>query len=120
MVKIFFEIDFTCGVMTYVSAGIGFFLLAEQKSVKLVKAPGFMLGIWPQADYETECVSVKLGDAVFFVTDGISDLLLAGKLDAFPKEGFMRQVSFLHELACDKARQDDASGICIQIGKVVS
>lgn len=116
---IFFEVDFGRGEMSYVPAGTGHFLLSDRLGARLVKAPGFMLGLWPQAEYETVTMAVHPGDAVFLLSDGISDLLRAGKLAGVPcGNGFMSQVEYLRELTCDALRQDDASGICIRICKL--
>ncbi len=115
-VGIFFELDVALQSMMYVPAGIGRFIHSGTHGCRLMKSPGFMLGLWPQAVYETQILSFQSGDAVFFVTDGISDLLHGDKLQFFPEKSFPEQVQYLRTLACDAIREDDASGVCIHLG----
>lgn len=103
-----FEIDFARGRLCYAAAGMTDFLLNRER----ITTPGLFLGIDRKETYETSYLPFAAGDAVCFMTDGITDVLTAeenwGKVAA-------RDI-------CDRFRdkrqadrlQDDATAICIR------
>lgn len=114
---IFFELDVRGRQLSYVPAGIGCFLYKNADAARMIKAPGFLLGLFPQAEYDLLTLSVEVGDSICFVSDGISDLLQDKQPGRYLQGDFPVCFAFLEQLATGQARADDASAVCIYVGK---
>ena len=112
---IFFEIDLTQNIVRYVPAGISCFLRSSKEYAGLIKAPGFLLGLFPDVEYDLLTFPIHAGDSVYFLTDGVSDLLDSTSC-SFLQEDFLACVEALSKVATDKTRLDDTTVLCIHIG----
>lgn len=104
-----FELDFTVAELRYAAAGITHFLLNGEK----IDVSGMYLGICEQEEYDLLRCPIRAGDAVCFMTDGISDV--------FDRENSwdVMQASQLYRLFSEgdwaEKTQDDATAICIEV-----
>ena len=104
-----FELDFTTAELRYAAAGINHFLLNGEK----IDVAGMYLGIREQEEYDLFRRPISEGDALCFMTDGISDV--------FDRENSwdMLQASQLRRLFSEgdwaEKTQDDATAICIEV-----
>ena len=104
-----FELDFVEAQLRYASAGINHFLINGER----VDVAGLYLGIREEESYELHCRPLRPGDAVCFMTDGISDI--------FDREGSWGTVGagelcrLFHEGDWTKKTQDDSTAICIEV-----
>ena len=114
---IFFEIDLARLEMNYVPAGIGYIGVVNEGFSGLVKAPGFLLGLLEKAKYESKTLAIKNGDSIFFMSDGITDLLNDVKKGAPFPDGHKSCIEYFRELVSSKERKDDATAVCIHIGE---
>ena len=114
---IFFEMNFETSMMTYVPAGSGYLLAASHFLQGILPAPGFLLGIFPEAEYEEFSVELHSGDSFYFTSDGISDLLRDNRWKEQWSTDFATNVNLLRQLAASEQRQDDASALCVQVGE---
>jgi PAS domain S-box-containing protein len=104
-----FELDFTTTELRYAAAGINHFLLNGEK----IDVAGMYLGIREQEEYDLLKRPIRAGDAVCFMTDGVSDI--------FDRENSWdtMQASQLYRLFSEgdwaEKTQDDATAICIEV-----
>jgi len=104
-----FEADFTAGELRYASAGITDFLFNATR----ITAPGLFLGINDNEQYETKKLAFAAGDAVCFMTDGISDVLTSEQAwDKIKAREICRE--FNDDTYTDKIK-DDVTAICISV-----
>ncbi|GEM_PF-1442584 len=108
-----FELDFNNMTLTYVAAGINFFLASSRELQGVVTVPGSFLGITADAVFESYTVPIRYGDTYYFVTDGIFDLMddqviaNVGNFDATMKA--------LRAKATSSKRWDDATALGLMI-----
>lgn len=107
-----FEFDFKAGTLTYVAAGINYFLAYTSGLSGTVKTPGTFIGLMPDGDFEQHTVSFSAGDTFHFLSDGLFDLI--GKERCMTAD-YEETVARLREIALSKSRTDDATAIMIQI-----
>lgn len=108
-----FELDFSSMTLTYVAAGINFFLASSRVLQGVVTVPGSFLGITANAEFESHTVPMRQGDAYYFVTDGIFDLMdneVIANVSSF--SGTMKALS---DKATSSKRWDDATALGIEI-----
>lgn len=108
-----FEMDFHNMTMSYVSAGINFFVAATSRLQGVVTSPGLFLGIVEDVEFETHTVPLICGDAYYFVTDGIFDILdetVIANVRNYPAT-----VQALRDKAASNKRWDDATALCLYI-----
>jgi len=60
---------------SYANAGLPFPLLLRQGRATRVELPGYPLGLFENATYEQQEISLDPGDCVLFFTDGLTDSL---------------------------------------------
>jgi sigma-B regulation protein RsbU (phosphoserine phosphatase) len=97
-VTLFFGILDAGGVLTYTNAGHNPpILLQPDGSIRELTEGGLVLGIFPDADYESATVQLKPGDHVILFTDGV--------LEARDTKGDEFGESRLHALLQQNARR---------------
>ena len=104
-----FELDFMVGELRYATAGITDFLF----NAKRISSPGLFLGVNEQEHYGAQSLPIASGDAISFMTDGITDVLSLGRYweniqakdlcKLFNEDEFSQKIS------------DDATAVCIKI-----
>lgn len=111
---IFFEIDYKRRKMTYVSAGINYFLLLTEERKQLVEVPGMFLGMFKDAHYEQRSLDFHKGDIFYFMSDGV--------IDGIPKNMNWERLDF--QITYEKLEQivnnyahDDATFLGVEILK---
>ena len=103
-----FEVDFTAGELRYASAGITDFLFNATR----IYSPGLFLGIDDNEQYETKKIVFSPGDAVCFMTDGITDVLTSEQARDIIQAQEICRLFKTDETYTVKIK-DDATAICI-------
>ena len=106
---IIFELDFCAAQLCFASAGINHFLHNGER----IDVAGLYLGIRENEVYELHRRPLLQGDAVCFMTDGISDIFDREKTWASIEASQVCWLFSEGDLA--KKAQDDATAICIEI-----
>lgn len=106
-----FELDFRAMTISYVAAGINVFIAATAERHGIVKVPGSLLGITEHPDFDVCTVPIQLGDAYYFMTDGLFDLLDETMLSY--GHDYEATVRMLREKAVTSERWDDATALCL-------
>lgn len=104
-----FELDFTSAELRYASAGINHFLHNGER----IDVEGLYLGIRENEAYDQHRRSLLKGDAVCFMTDGISDIF-----DRENSWGTIQANELIQHFdggSLSEQFQDDATAICIEI-----
>ena len=108
-----FEIDLEKKELRYTGAGITEFLADAGKAKGLTLVPGLFLGITEMGDFSCGCLELQQGDAFYFITDGLSDLMKQA-IESKPA-GFDGSVDWLQQMAQGDTKNDDATAVCIRI-----
>lgn len=111
-----FELDFEKQLLTLVPTGITGFFAATNARQGLIKTGGSLLGIVPELDITELQMPVQAGDTIYFVTDGILDLVEVNGLPAdLDLRDFAAAVDWFNLLIKTSKRWDDASGLFIKL-----
>jgi hypothetical protein len=108
-----FELDLETRQLRWSCAGLPEVWLATKNLNGVVAKPGMFLGIRDDETFETHTVPIDVGDSLYFMTDGLTDLLERQtelSLDRYPE-----MVCLLHQMAQLTNRRDDATAVCIHI-----
>lgn len=111
-----FEFDFVKRTLTYVAAGITYFLSSYGK----IMTPGLFVGVSETAQFEAYSMPIQAGDRFYFLTDGISDHITEDMVAKIEDANFADGVSFLRQMAQSSLVFDDATCIAIQVGIIDS
>ncbi len=71
------------------------------------------LGIRENETFETYTMTVDVGDSLYFMTDGLSDVL--ERHTKLPLDRYSEMVDLLRTLSEAEGRRDDASAVCIHV-----
>ena len=104
-----FELDFSDGELRYAAAGINHFLLNGEK----FDVAGMYLGIREEEKFELNRRPIRAGDAVCFMTDGISDIF--DRENAWGEMQASQVCRLFGEGNETEKAQDDATAICIEV-----
>jgi|GEM_PF-2605801 len=110
---IMFEFDFYEKTVTLVTGGINHLLASTQQFNGLVTIPGGLFGLFEAADLNIVKIPIQSGDAFYFTTDGLMDLIKDNMLDQV--NDFDKSVDFLQRQAQRTSKGDDCSALCIKI-----
>lgn len=110
---IMFEFDFYAKTVTLVTGGINHFLASTQQFNGLVTMPGGLIGLFEVADLNIVKVPIQPGDAFYFVTDGLMDLIKDNMPDQV--HDFEKSIDFLEEQIQKTSKLDDCSMLCVKI-----
>ena len=108
-----FELDLENRELRYVSAGISECWMDTKEIKGRILVSGLFLGVNEKAYFDQGCIKIAEGDSVYFLTDGLADRVkekTTGYLAPFEE-----QVLLLQQLACGKAKKDDATAMCLHI-----
>jgi len=108
-----FEIDMSRMTLCYAAGGITSFLASTGRVRGVVKAPGSLIGIDPDPEFDECQIPLQTGDSFYFVTDGLMDLLTTKLPQSL--HDFGRTMEELQTVASYETRRDDASALCIHI-----
>jgi PAS domain S-box-containing protein len=108
-----FELDFRKKTLTYTGAGVYAFLGSIEQRQGEFKAPGSFIGVSPFGYFEEFVLPVQSGDSLYFLTDGLSEML--DSEDKHHLRDYAGMVTHLERLATNETKKDDASGLCIRI-----
>lgn len=112
----YYELDFEEMKMTYAVGGINLFLASSPSLSGVIKTPGSLLGIDKSLTFEQYTIPIQKGDCFYFLSDGLFELLEENIPTVL--EDFKATVEILRKTAMDKRRWDDASAVCLYIGKL--
>lgn len=108
----YFNFDFKKKILTYCSGGINYLLSSTDKNTGLIIAPGSLVGVNKHSDYTENVISLKSGDAFYFVTDGFTDLIdKSAKIHEI--EDFEKTFSRIEKIS--EKKRDDVSAVCVNI-----
>ena len=108
-----FELDLSEMTLQYVSGGINYFLASARNLQGLIKVPGSLVGVNDDAEFIEHTVKVQPGDAFYFVTDGLMDIMMRN-VPAYLHD-FDRMLDTVRLVAPSGTGHDDASALCIKI-----
>ena len=108
-----FEIDLTLRKLRWICAGIPDIRVATADVRGIVTRSGMYLGIKPDEIFEVHELALHEGDALYFMTDGLTEQI--GLQTDLPFERFAAMVKFIEALAESPQRRDDATAFCIRI-----
>ncbi len=108
-----FELDLQVRELRWVCAGIPEIWVATQTLQGIIAKPGMYLGVDDAESFELHVLPIDSGDACYFLTDGLAELL-NGKPD-IPITDYPAMLSLLRQLAEDKNCRDDATAVCLRI-----
>lgn len=108
----YYQFDFKKNTLTYCSGGINYFFSSIDKEKGVVTAPGSLVGILKNTEYNDIKVSFSSGDAFYFITDGFTDILNKSvNINDF--NDFEKTYSNIQKKS--EERRDDVSAVCIKI-----
>ncbi len=108
-----FEIDLDVRQLRWVCAGITKFMAFTQTQQGAVECPGMCLGINVEETFETHAISLDIGDSLYFMTDGMAELL--DSRGDLPLERYQEMVSLLDTLSIAEKMRDDATAVSIHV-----
>lgn len=111
-----FELDLETRDLRWVCAGLPEFWLASRLVTSVIQSPGLFLGIRDGETFDVHSLPLSEGDCVYFLTDGLSDLLQ--KRSDLPLDHFPQMLELLEQLSESAERRDDATAICIRVRSV--
>ena len=79
----------------------------------VIQSPGLFLGIRDNETFDVHSLPLAEGDCIYFLTDGLSDLLQ--ERTDLPLSRFPKMLELLETLAESEERRDDATAICIRV-----
>ena len=108
-----FQFDFSANLLTYVSAGINYFLVLSPSLSGVVKVPGIFVGMLPNMSYEQHTIPFYPGDSFFFLSDGMFELLTEEIIEKM--NDYETAMKLMEELIRVQVRRDDATVVGIRI-----
>ena len=108
-----FELDLQLRQLRWVCAGIPAIWLATQTIQGIVEKPGLYLGVNTEESFELHTLSIESGDACYFLTDGLADLV-NGRQD-IPVNDYPAMLEWLDRLSVDSTCRDDATAVCLRV-----
>ena len=109
-----FELDLQTRTLRWATAGITDIWVSTRQFGGIVKRSGMFLGMRMNENFETHSLPLGVGDSLYFLTDGLADLIEKEKTPV-PIGQFAPMVQLLRSLAESPNRRDDATAICIRI-----
>lgn len=110
---IIFEIDLALHQLRYACAGIPEFWLSSKQHSGPLQAKGLFLGIDATETFESHSVALAPGDCLYFMTDGLTDLLR--QRSEPPLADYDKMLAYLKALPESEECRDDATAICVRI-----
>jgi sigma-B regulation protein RsbU (phosphoserine phosphatase) len=119
------------GQLTYCNAGHNPPILFARNGVKRLETGGLILGLFEQATYDQETVTLDPGDVLVVYSDGVTEALNADgqefgderlldciqkDLDASPAELLDRLLSAVRGFAAGAAQHDDITALVLRYG----
>ena len=108
-----FELDLEIRELRWVCAGLPEFWLSSRLVTSVVQSPGLFLGIRDSETFDVHSLPLSEGDCIYFLTDGLSDLLQ--QRTDLPLSRFPQMLELLETLSESEERRDDATAICIRV-----
>jgi PAS domain S-box-containing protein len=108
-----FELDLQLRQLRWVCAGIPAIWLATETVRGIVEKPGLYLGVDAEENFELHTTPIESGDACYFLTDGLADLV--NSRQDLPVNDFPVMVEWLKRLSTDSSCRDDATAVCLRV-----
>lgn len=108
-----FEIDLQTRQLRWICAGMPEVWMATKSVCGVVAKAGLFLGLLADESYDLHVLPIEIGDAVYFMTDGLNDQL--DHQAELPLKQYPEMVGLLRTLSESTDRQDDATAICIRV-----
>jgi len=108
-----FELDLETRQIRWTCAGLPEFWLSSQTVCGAVQSPGLFLGIRDSETFDVHSLPLAVGDCLYFLSDGLSDLLPAKP--ELPLAHYPQMLEMLDALSLSAQRRDDATAICIKV-----
>ena len=107
-----FELDMQTHQLKWSCAGMPVVWLTTGEHQGMVTCPGMYLGISSSESFETHVLTLEEGDAVCFMTDGLSEPL--ERMQELPKS-YESMLRCLRQVSLASAHHDDATAICLRV-----
>lgn len=108
-----FEVDLEVRQLRWVCAGLDEIRVATKEINGVIARSGSFLGAGPDESFAAESISFDVGDSFYFMTQDLSDRLIARGEDLLQQ--FAETVGLLKLLSTDNRRSDDATAVCIHV-----
>ena len=108
-----FELDMQTAELRWACAGIPEIWVLTNTLKGIIAKPGMYLGIRDDESFEMHTLPVSVGDSLYFMTDGISDIL--ERNGEVPLDSFQDMVLKLKNISESAECRDDATALCIHI-----
>ena len=108
-----FELDLEMRELRWSCAGMPHVWLAGRDRQGMVACPGMYLGLCTNEEFDLQVLPLSMGDAVCFMTDGVSEVL--ARSGTRQPQAYDEMVHLLREVANGNECQDDATAICIRV-----
>ena len=108
-----FELDLETRQLRWSCAGMPHVWLAGRDRQGIVACPGMYLGLCTSEEFDLQTLPLSIGDAVCFMTDGVSEVL--GRNGDRQPQNYNEMVQLLRTIASGKECHDDATAICIRV-----
>jgi PAS domain S-box-containing protein len=108
-----FEIDLQTRQLRWVCAGIPKVWVSTHAHQGVLSHPGLLLGIVQDETFDVHSLPIEIGDSLYFMTDGLTDLL--DEPATLPLDRYPEMVKRLQVLSETKNRRDDATAVCIHV-----
>ena len=99
--------------LRWVCAGLDEIRVATKEINGVIARSGSFLGAGPDESFAAESISFDVGDSFYFMTQDLSDRLIARGEDLLQQ--FAETVGLLKLLSTDNRRSDDATAVCIHV-----
>jgi len=108
-----FELDLQTRQLRWTCAGIPKIWVSTKTEQGVRECPGMSLGINKEETFDRHTMVIDIGDTFYFMTDGLSDLML--RQTQLPLEKFSETVGLLKKLSEAENCRDDATAVCIHV-----
>ena len=108
-----FELDLETRQLRWSCAGLPELWLSNAQHRGVLRKPGMFLGIQENETFDTHVLPLSVGDAFYFLSDGLTDML--PKHSHLPLNNFPLMRKMLADLSQAPGRRDDATAVCIRI-----
>ena len=109
-----FEFDFACSRLTWVNGGINRTLVGSHDLSDWVVVPGSYVGILDEVEINAHVMELRAGDAIYFMTDGLSELFEKFGKPENPRN-FSGTLDQLLKMSGSEQRWDDCTALCVRV-----
>jgi PAS domain S-box-containing protein len=106
---LYFEFDLSSKILNYVPCGINEIILERKQTLETITTPAFLIGMFKEAQFELHQLQLHDEDSLYFLTDGITDLLPSHyPVEFLQEDNFF---SYLEKISSSVLLDDDATAL---------